>query len=134
MNSPGKLPPLENSMAIVAVDKFTQYTPQPSPFPQENAAYSQAKAQPQTHTPAMMFNKTVREEGPPVVGKVRTDGRSAAVESWRRKDRRKVAELGFRIAEVVLCLISFSVMAADKTQGWSGDSYDRYREYRFVLI
>ncbi|OAY30884.1 CASP-like protein 4A3 [Manihot esculenta] len=133
MNSPGKLPPLENSMAIVAVDKFTQYTPQPSPFPQENAAYSQAKAQPQTHTPAMMFNKTVREEGPPVVGKVRTDGRSAAVESWRRKDRRKVAELGFRIAEVVLCLISFSVMAADKTQGWSGDSYDRYREYRYCL-
>ena len=42
---------------------------------------------------------------------------------------KKVA-LGFRLSEVVLCLISFSVMAADKTRGWSGDSFDRYKEYR----
>lgn len=127
MNSPGKSPPVDNSMAIVAVDKFTQCTPQPSPRPHENTAYPQASA--------MMFNRAMREEGPPVVGKVRPNGRSAVVDSWksRREDTMKVAELGFRISEVVLCLISFSVMAADKTQGWSGDSYDRYREYRFVL-
>ncbi|EPS65781.1 hypothetical protein M569_08996, partial [Genlisea aurea] len=31
------------------------------------------------------------------------------------------------------CLISFSVMAADKTQGWSGDSFYRYMEYRYSL-
>ncbi|KAJ9163740.1 hypothetical protein P3X46_023374 [Hevea brasiliensis] len=123
MNSPGKSPPMDNSMAIVAVDKF----PKPSPLPQENAAYPQA--------PAMTFNRAVREEGPPVVGKVRPEGRSAVVEPWksRREDMMKVAELGFRISEFVLCLISFSVMAADKTQGWSGDSYDRYREYRYCL-
>jgi hypothetical protein len=42
----------------------------------------------------------------------------------------KIGELGFRVSEIVLCLISFSVMAADKTKGWSGDSFDRYKEYR----
>ena len=39
--------------------------------------------------------------------------------------------LGFQLIEVVLCLISFSIMAADKTQGWSGDSFDHYKEFRF---
>ncbi|KAF2311403.1 hypothetical protein GH714_022709 [Hevea brasiliensis] len=133
VNSPGTYPQVENSIAIVAVDKFTQCSPQPSPLSQENAAYPQAKAQPQTQNPAMMFNR--REEGPPVVGKVKPDGRSAVVGSWRsrREDMMKVTELGFRISEVVLCLISFSVMTADKTQGWSGDSYDRYGEYRYCL-
>nr|KYP56347.1 UPF0497 membrane protein At5g62820 family [Cajanus cajan] len=52
-------------------------------------------------------------------------------------ERRKLPEavskavLGFRLSEVVVCLISFSVMAADKMQGWSVDSYDLYREYRY---
>ncbi|KDP31108.1 hypothetical protein JCGZ_11484 [Jatropha curcas] len=132
MNSPGRSSPVDNSMAIVAVDKFTQCTPQPSPLPPENV-YAQAKAQSQA--PPLMMNRAVREEGHPVRGKMRPDERSAAVETWRsrREDMMKVAELGFRISEVVLCLISFSVMAADKTQGWSGDSYDRYREYRYCL-
>ncbi|MBA0684581.1 hypothetical protein Goari_026160 [Gossypium aridum] len=44
-----------------------------------------------------------------------------------------MAALGFRLSEIVLCLISFSVMAADKTSGWSGDSFDRYKEYRYCL-
>lgn len=48
----------------------------------------------------------------------------------RKMTMMKNAELGFRVCEVVFCLISFSVMAADKTQGWSGDSFDRYKEYR----
>lgn len=43
------------------------------------------------------------------------------------------AALGFRVCEVVFCAISFSVMAADKTKGWSGDSWDRYKEYRYCL-
>ncbi|PKU77370.1 CASP-like protein 4A3 [Dendrobium catenatum] len=45
----------------------------------------------------------------------------------------KKAELGLRILEVVLCLISFSVMAADKTTGWAGDSFDRYQEFRYCI-
>uniref|UniRef100_A0A7N0TZQ2 CASP-like protein n=1 Tax=Kalanchoe fedtschenkoi TaxID=63787 RepID=A0A7N0TZQ2_KALFE len=43
------------------------------------------------------------------------------------------AALGLRVAEMVLCLVSFSVMAADRTEGWSGDSFDRYKEYRYCL-
>ncbi|KAF7838340.1 CASP-like protein 4A3 [Senna tora] len=52
-----------------------------------------------------------------------------------KRDNQKVRalELGFRLSEMVLCLVSFSVMATDKTQGWSGDSFDRYKEYRYCV-
>ncbi|XP_008801079.1 CASP-like protein 4A3 [Phoenix dactylifera] len=50
--------------------------------------------------------------------------RRAAV--WR-------AALGLRVSAMLLCLVSFSVMAADKTQGWAGDYFDRYEEYRYCL-
>lgn len=59
----------------------------------------------------------------------------AAVNSILKRSRKDVnaerAALVLRVCEIVLCLISFSVMAADKTQGWSGDSFDRYKEYRY---
>ncbi|XP_020595187.1 CASP-like protein 4A3 [Phalaenopsis equestris] len=42
------------------------------------------------------------------------------------------AEVVLRVLEVALCLVSISVMAADKTSGWAGDYFDRYQEYRFV--
>lgn len=62
----------------------------------------------------------------------------AAVESILKRSSNKDvnverAALGLRVCQVILCLISFSVMAADKTQGWSGDSFDRYQEYRYCL-
>lgn len=64
------------------------------------------------------------------------EGRSrAAVASILKRSGRNVAvrrlALAFRIFEVIACLVSFSVMAADKTEGWSGDSFDRYIEYRY---
>lgn len=46
---------------------------------------------------------------------------------------KKVA-FGFLFSEVVPCLILFLVIAADKTHGWSGDSFDRYKEYRFKVF
>ncbi|XP_010509484.1 PREDICTED: CASP-like protein 4A3 [Camelina sativa] len=72
------------------------------------------------------------------VGSGRSSGqRSGAVSAILRRSRReevvKFSALGFRLSEVVLALISFSIMAADRTQGWSGDSFDRYKEYRFCL-
>ncbi|KAL0335724.1 UNVERIFIED_CONTAM: CASP-like protein 4A3 [Sesamum radiatum] len=107
------------------------------------------------------LNKFVREEQPPDVKKVEPVGgdgggleegygggrredevggerRSrAAVASILKRSERNVAvkkvALAFRVFEVIACLISFSVMAADKTQGWSGDSFDRYVEYRYCL-
>lgn len=51
----------------------------------------------------------------------------------KREVKLTKAALGFRVCEFVLCLVSFSVMAADKTEGWSGDSFDRYKEYRYCV-
>jgi hypothetical protein len=66
------------------------------------------------------------------VKQVGPEGRSTAsvMRGSRKEEKMKIGELGFRVSEIVLCLISFSVMAADKTKGWSGDSFDRYKEYR----
>ncbi|GFP79934.1 CASP-like protein 4a3 [Phtheirospermum japonicum] len=52
-----------------------------------------------------------------------------------RRSRAAISKmaLGFRVFEAIACLVSFSVMAADRTQGWSGDSFDRYIEYRYCV-
>ncbi|XP_020105254.1 CASP-like protein 4A2 [Ananas comosus] len=50
-----------------------------------------------------------------------------------RKAEVRRAAVGLRVSAAVLCLISFSTMASDKTQGWAGDSFDRYEEYRYSL-
>lgn len=50
-----------------------------------------------------------------------------------RESMVKRALLGFRISGFVFCLISFSVMAADKAQGWALDSFYQYKEFRLVL-
>ncbi|KAL5221546.1 hypothetical protein ABZP36_026259 [Zizania latifolia] len=61
-------------------------------------------------------------------------GRGVGSKRWllRRAELRR-AELGFRVAAAVFCLVSLSVMAADTTPGWSGDSFRRYNEYRYTL-
>ena len=55
-----------------------------------------------------------------------------------RKTRRdkmvKKALLGLRICGIVFCLISFSVMAADKHKGWALDSFYWYKEFRYVCF
>ncbi|GMI68405.1 CASP-like protein 4A1 [Hibiscus trionum] len=54
----------------------------------------------------------------------------------RRTKRDKVikkALLGFRISGFVFCLVSFSILAADKNQGWALDSFYRYKEFRFCM-
>ncbi|KAM7509124.1 hypothetical protein LguiA_019577 [Lonicera macranthoides] len=59
-----------------------------------------------------------------------------SVSSLRRSNReaelKKVA-LGFRAFGFLFCLISFSVMSADKNQGWAVDSFYRYKEFRYSL-
>ncbi|XP_051133481.1 CASP-like protein 4A3 [Andrographis paniculata] len=65
-----------------------------------------------------------------------TQSRAAVASILKRSEMNMVvkkAAMALRLFEVVACLISFSVMAADKTQGWSGDSFDRYKEYRYCL-
>uniref|UniRef100_A0A803RBY6 CASP-like protein n=1 Tax=Cannabis sativa TaxID=3483 RepID=A0A803RBY6_CANSA len=41
--------------------------------------------------------------------------------------------LGFRVCGFVFCLVSFSVMAANRNQGWAFDSFYRYKELRYCL-
>ncbi|KAI3784738.1 hypothetical protein L1987_43843 [Smallanthus sonchifolius] len=56
--------------------------------------------------------------------------------SGRRADKegsmKKIA-LGFRIFELLFCLVSLSVMATDKRKGWALDSYYRYKEFRYSM-
>ncbi|XP_010532279.1 PREDICTED: CASP-like protein 4A3 isoform X2 [Tarenaya hassleriana] len=159
---------IDNSMAIVAIDKSTQFSPSPSPphsldrntdseedkslqdttqttkaksnFSAKEEAKSSEEKNP---SPVVLYNRSVKEGAPPVMSKsapansAGAGGRSrpvlAVMKRTRREELVKFAALGFRLSEVVLGLISFSIMAADKTQGWSGDSFDRYKEYRYCL-
>ncbi|XP_022774414.1 CASP-like protein 4A1 [Durio zibethinus] len=45
----------------------------------------------------------------------------------------KKASLWSRISGFVFCLVSFSVLAADRDQGWALDSFYRYKEFRFCM-
>ncbi|KAK7816821.1 casp-like protein 4a3 [Quercus suber] len=152
--SPEKPPP-DYSKAVVAVDKYTQFSPQQSTPEKPNLTNSNnnnnnSNAATQTEkspSPLVVVNRAMREEPPMSVAKVGPsgggvgrgveDGRRSAHISMVRRTKRDImvgkAALAFRFSEIVLCLISFSVMAADKTQGWSGDSFDRYTEYRYCL-
>lgn len=116
------------------------------------------------HSPVILgLNRLVKEEAPRGVKKVGAVGGAALEEGYvsggggggedqvggdrqsraavanilRRSERSTAVKKGalvIRVFEVIVCLISFSVMAADKTKGWSGDSYDRYREYRYNFL
>lgn len=123
--------------------------PYASPYasPDNSKALVLVDPAPKSTTQVTINRAVVREDAPPpppppplVAGSTKVGGggggrrRGGAAMILKREDyMMKVSGLGFRLSEVILCLISFSVMAADKTQGWSGDSYDRYKEYRYCL-
>ncbi|CAO2826380.1 unnamed protein product [Amaranthus hypochondriacus] len=140
--------------AIVPVENF--YSPANSPFTKDATTpdYSSFSTPPQYEPqpqplPRHIINSNRREELPPktsiVFGETAGSGerkgrvgvRFGAVKDINASKFQRVAgvfekvNLGLRVLEIVFCLISFSVMAADKTQGWSGDSFDRYKEYRY---
>nr|AFK43639.1 unknown [Medicago truncatula] len=135
----------DNSRAIVIIEPSIQHSQVSASVPD-----SEHRNHPVNEQPAVVVNRAVRNDPPPTTtnlgpnvtrggredggGRSRQRTTTPAVPAWSKSDvmTGKVA-LGFRISEVVLCLISFSVMAADKTQGWSGDSFDRYKEYRYCL-
>ncbi|URE37402.1 protein farnesyltransferase subunit [Musa troglodytarum] len=58
------------------------------------------------------------------------NGLGAVPWSLRRRAVMRAA-LGLRVSAALLCLVSFSVMVADNTEGWAGDSFGRYSEYRY---
>ncbi|KAD2394331.1 hypothetical protein E3N88_41308 [Mikania micrantha] len=105
--------------------------------------------------PVPMVNRYVRDETTPIKktdlvpqdgfvqrpeeAEARTAG-GAANRRLRPSARRSEKEgsikriaLGFRIFELLFCLVSLSVMATDKRQGWALDSYYRYKEFRYSM-
>nr|XP_043636201.1 CASP-like protein 4A3 [Erigeron canadensis] len=126
-------------------------SPSKAIIPLDNKYYTRSPPS-NTHKPPLppsvtgiAYSRTGRED--PVTGVAKgedvnggggdTRPRTASSPVTTRRSKKEVmvdrAELGFRVLAMVLCLIAFSVMASDKTQGWSGDSFDRYREYRYVV-
>ncbi|MBA0800910.1 hypothetical protein Gohar_011316 [Gossypium harknessii] len=136
---PAVSPSVDNCKALVAFDKSTQFNANSSPFASPPLPPTTPPQQPLQ----LSVNRSVREEGQGMTTKTKVSdgggrggGARAVAAVLRRskvKETVKMAALGFRLSEIVLCLISFSVMAADKTSGWSGDSFDRYKEYRYCL-
>lgn len=142
---------IDNPKSIVADNnKFTQFShlpslipPPPPQFPpqrhQRNARVPMSSSSDKSQSSMVVFNRSVREDGPQTTTKkvgAPTNGEESAmtmVNRTKRDELVSVTALGFRVTEVILCVISFSIMAADKTQGWSGDSYDRYKEYRSLF-
>lgn len=119
-------PPLpESSKAIVVVDNYTQCSPSPL----------RQSAQRESRNPAAGAGNVRDTAWKAVSVSVEgEDGKSAVEAILRRsrtRDTMKRAALWARVLEAAICTSSFAVMAADKTQGWSGDSFDRYREYRY---
>lgn len=87
----------------------------------------------------MVINKT----DPGVVHKKVEEGEAGgdvrvrpSLSIMRRKEREmwvKRAALGFRVFGMLFCLVSFSVMAADRNKGWALDSFHRYKEFRYSI-
>ncbi|RVX08888.1 CASP-like protein 4A3 [Vitis vinifera] len=102
-------------------------------------------------SPVVVVNRSVRDEprmvtkvdlgavdGIASIGVEERGGASArrgklSLSILRRPKRERAVEraaLGFRVCGFLFCLVSFSIMASDKNQGWTLDSFDRYKEFR----
>ncbi|KAK4750404.1 hypothetical protein SAY87_003886 [Trapa incisa] len=120
------------------VDRHTQCSiiPSPSPCPDGWRTRGDVNFTASDPPSVTVISKAVRQEGLPALSKLqdRLPTPAAAVlkrsRNWATLQR---VSLGFRVWEFVFCLVAFSVMAADKTQGWSGDSFYRYKEYRYCV-
>lgn len=153
---PSQPPPSEKpqSKAMVSVGcsplrspiEHHKYQTTPDTTPQDSVPV------PKPSSPVIAVNRSMREE---LSVMTKTDNRedgnkhrediengtdrrkpkvlSSILRRESKLERVKKAALGFRICALVFCLISFSVMAADRTQGWAGDSFERYKEYRYCF-
>lgn len=146
------LPPPESSPADSPVSYRTsngfspkEYKTPPTP-PTDMPATSPS--------PVVVVNRSVRDEprmvtkvdlgavdGIASIGVEERGGASArrgklSLSILRRPKRERAVEraaLGFRVCGFLFCLVSFSIMASDKNQGWTLDSFDRYKEFRYCL-
>ncbi|KAG6481078.1 CASP-like protein 4A2 [Zingiber officinale] len=83
--------------------------------------------------PAVTLGSTVAKSVAGVDGRAAERRFIAAPQSVRQRPWSVRAAIGLRVVALLLCMIAFSVMASDKTEGWAGDSYDRYEEFRYLV-
>ncbi|CAI9111051.1 OLC1v1011185C1 [Oldenlandia corymbosa var. corymbosa] len=130
--------------------KEEQATPN---YSQEEQATPPVKSASKTPEPVPVVNRFVTEEPPSLekkadagrhVGSVEEGGRVGesrrsfrpSLTSLRRTKREQLVKktaLGFRVFGFLFSLVSLSVMASDRNQGWAIDSYDRYKEFRYCF-
>lgn len=104
----------------------TTAAPLPLPAQPENAASAVVARREEPSTGWYSWSGRDRqEEGSRAVTGIMRRGRRA--EAVRR------AAVGARVAAAVLCLVSFSILAADRHKGWALDSYGRYKQFRYCL-
>ncbi|XP_072967206.1 CASP-like protein 4A3 isoform X1 [Typha angustifolia] len=121
--------------------RLTYYPENPSPSPPRDASEKPPSPSPPAvvESGLTIGNLLARED--PSAETVKAVGVGSGVKRWRRpvpavvwrKDVR-MAAVGLRVSAMVLSLVSFSIMSADKTQGWDGDFFARYDEYRYSLV
>lgn len=146
------LPPPESSPADSPISYRTSHGFSPKEYKTPPTPPTDMPAT--SPSPVVVVNRSVRDE-PRIVTKVdlgAVDGiASIGVEERggasarrgklslsipRRPKRERAVEraaLGFRVCGFLFCLVSFSIMASDKNQGWTLDSFDRYKEFRYCL-
>ncbi|KAL5229013.1 hypothetical protein ABZP36_017278 [Zizania latifolia] len=147
----GELENMTLALALAQTEEATPPMPPKAAEPMESPAGSPHKESALTIAKLLSGEDAAVMEAKPVADKVASPVTTASVvvgggggvgskrwllggvpEKVRRAELRR-AELGFRVAAAVFCLVSLSVMAADTTPGWSGDSFRRYNEYRYTL-
>uniref|UniRef100_A0A803MUJ2 CASP-like protein n=2 Tax=Chenopodium quinoa TaxID=63459 RepID=A0A803MUJ2_CHEQI len=116
-------------------ETFTSPSPSLNPIPVQSLVPVQGTSR-LTRDPPERITKTEPEDGTGLASeKISTANRQQLPALKRAKNGKMVKRAGLvlRLIEFVLCLISFSVMAADKNRGWALDSFDRYIEFRYAM-
>ncbi|KAJ4749460.1 CASP-like protein [Rhynchospora pubera] len=127
-HSPRSSPPFSPSSLAIVLRSPDKPTTGPDQSPNSNNASSAVTIGSLLATTELTVAKAAANGG----GSVKSG--LLAPNPWKfKRDELRRLELGLRVSALVLCVISFSLVAADTVPGWAGDSFIRYQEYRYLL-
>ncbi|CAN0924477.1 CASP-like protein 4A3 [Linum grandiflorum] len=103
--------------------------------PQQDSPYRIRKALDESSSPESPALNTPAAASTTAAGPKVGRGRPnlSILRKVKSEKMRRRSLIGCRSCGLVLCLVSLSVLAADKDQGWALDSFYRYREFRYCL-